>query len=389
MVERHWSVKEKNDPFVVPTFETISFSLPTMQSWESLLKGEQDGWVYLTDGNPTLAALEKLLSKIQGTESCWVTSTGKSAIAATLLALLNAGDHLILLREGYKSTRLFAEGVLKRFGVSITILGVDDLTNLTDHIQPGKTRMLVLEAPTNPMTRVPDLIRCAAIAREHNVMTVLDNSLAGFHQHGDIGVDVIVHSLSKFASGVGDVMGGAVMGSRELVSRIKNANVWNADALSAHAALEIWKGMQTYALRIERQSNNALALAQYLEQHPKVGRVMYPGLASHPDYAIAKKQMKDFGSVLTFDLKDGAQAMRETLDALQTFRIAFGTGFTQSIANPAWLFYARSFPEAQTGNSAINDNTIRLSVGIEPIEELIADLDKALAGIKLREKVLC
>jgi cystathionine beta-lyase/cystathionine gamma-synthase len=389
MVDRHWSVKEKNDPFVVPSFETISFSLPSMQSWESLLKGEQDGWVYLTDGNPTLAALEKLLAQIQGTESCWVTSTGKSAIAATLLALLNAGDHLILLREGYKSTRLFAEGTLKRFGVNVTIIGVDDLANLSDHIQPGKTRMLILESPTNPMTRVPDLRKCTEIAKENGVITVLDNSLSGFHQHGDIGVDVIVHSLSKFASGVGDVMGGAVLGSKEIVSRIKNANVWNADALAAHAALEIWKGMQTYALRIERQSSNALALAQFLEKHPKINRVMYPGLASHPDHKIAVKQMKDFGSVLTFDLKDGAQAMRETLDALNVFRIAFGTGFTQSIANPAWLFYARSFPEAQTGHSAINDNTIRLSVGIEPIEDLINDLQTALAGVKCLEKVPC
>jgi len=379
MVDRPWSVKEKNDPFVVPSFETISFSLPSMQSWEALLKGEQDGWVYLSDGNPTLAALEKLLAHIQGVDSCWVTSTGKSAIAATLLALLKAGDHIIILREGYKSTRLFVEGTLTRFGVSVTMLGVDDLRQLTNHIQPGVTRLIVLEAPTNPMTRVPDLVHCTTIAKEHGITTVLDNSLAGFHQHGDVPVDVIVHSLSKFASGVGDVMGGAVLGSRETVSRIKSTNVWNADALSAHAACEIWKGMQTYALRIERQSSNALAIARYLESHPRVSRVLYPGLPSHPDHEVAKRQMKDFGSVLAFDLEGGPQAMRETLDRLRVFRIAFGTGFTQSIANPAWLFYARSFPEKQRGLSAIHDTTIRLSVGIEPPEELIADLESALA----------
>jgi cystathionine beta-lyase/cystathionine gamma-synthase len=383
MVERSWSVKESNDPFVVPSFETISFSLPTMKSWEVLLKGEDNGWVYLTDGNPTLACLEQLLAKIQGTESCWVTSTGKSAIAATLLALLNQGDNIILLREGYKSTRLFAEGVLQRFGVSITLIGVDDLPQLTSFIQPGCTKLMVLEAPTNPMTRVPDLKRCAAIAREHQITTVLDNSLSGFHQHGDVNVDVIVHSLSKFASGVGDVMGGAVLGSAEMVRKIKNANVWNTDALSTHAAVEIWKGMQTYALRIERQSSNALAVAQFLEKHPAISRVIYPGLKSHPDHEVARRQMKDFGSVLAFDLKGGAQAMRETLDKLQVFRIAFGTGFTRSIANPAWLFYARSFPEAQTGPWDIYDTTIRLSIGIEPPEELIGDLEAALAECRV------
>lgn len=377
MVERTWSVKEKNDPFVLPSFETISFSLPSMGSWEELLKGEQDGWVYLSDGNPTLAALEGLLARIQGVDRCWVTSTGKSAIAATLLALLKQGDHLILLREGYKSTRLFAEGTLKRFGVEVSMIEVDDLKRLDEFIKPN-TRVLVLESPTNPMTRVPDLTYCAELARKHDVVSVLDNSLSGFHQHGEIPVDLIVHSLSKYASGVGDVMGGAVLGSFDMVGKVKNANVWNTDALSTHSAVELWKGMQTYELRISRQSSNALAVARFLESHPKVNRVLYPGLESHPDHAIAKKQMKDFGSVLAFDTAGGADAMRETLDRLKVFRLAFGTGFTQSIANPAWLFYARSFPEVQTGRSSINDSTIRLSIGIESPDELIADLKQAL-----------
>ncbi|MGD9679689.1 MAG: PLP-dependent aspartate aminotransferase family protein [Candidatus Obscuribacterales bacterium] len=379
MVERAWSVKETNDPFIVPSFETISFSLPTMSCWEDVLKGEQDGWIYLSDGNPTLSALEKLLAGIQKTERGWVTSTGKSAIAACLLALLNAGDHVIILKEGYKSTRLFVEGVLTRFGVTVSMLSIDQLHRLADTIQPGKTKVLVLESPTNPMTRVPDLAACAAVAREHGVLTVLDNSLAGFHQHGDLPVDLWVHSLSKFASGVGDVMGGAVLGSNEMVARVKSANVWNSDVLSAHAATEIWKGMQTYQLRIDRQSSNAFAIAAYLEEHTGVERVLYPGLESHPDHEVAKRQMKDFGSVLAFDVKGGAESMRRVLDRMKVFRIAFGTGFTQSIANPAWLFYARSFPEAQEGNSAINANTIRLSVGIEPPEQLIGDLEQALA----------
>lgn len=379
MVEKCWAVKTKNDPMVIPSYETISFTLPTMESWEDLLSGKEPGWVYLSDGNPTLAALETLLAKLQGTEACWVTSTGKSAIAATLLALLQKDDHLILLKEGYKSTRLFSEGILQKFGVEITMVGIDELDNLTSLIKPGKTRVIMLESPTNPMTRVIDLKKCVAIAKEHNIHTVLDNSCAGFHQHGDVPVDVIVHSLSKFASGVGDVMGGAVMGSKELVKQIKNANVWNSDVLASDSALQIWKSMQTYELRTTRQSQNALAIASFLEAHPKVERVLYPGLASHPDHGIARTQMKDFGCVIAFDVAGGEKAMRKVLNNLNCFNIAFGTGFTQSIANPAWLFYARSFPEAQEGKSAINHNTIRLSVGIEPEAELLADLEQALA----------
>lgn len=385
MVNRDWSVKDDNDPFVVPSFETISFSLPTVSSWEQFIRGERDGWCYLSDSNPSLSALEKLLAQTQSVESCWVTSTGKSAIAATLQALLNAGEHLILLKEGYKSTRLFAEGMLKRFGVDLTLISVDDLPNLENFIQPGKTKVLVLESPTNPITRVPDLYAASAVARQHGVTTILDNSLAGFHHHGSVPVDVIVHSLSKFASGVGDVMGGAVLGSKQMVSLVKNRNTWNSDALSAHAAVELWKGMQTYKLRIERQSSNALAIAEFLENQESVSRVMYPGLSSHPDHQVAARQMTDFGSVLAFDIAAGPEAMRAVLDNLKVFRIAFGTGFTQSVANPAWLFYARSFTEAQTGYSAIKDNTIRLSVGIESPDDLIADLKQALHCIERQE----
>ena len=379
MVEKCWAVKTKNDPMVIPSYETISFTLPTMESWEDLLSGKEPGWVYLSDGNPTLAALETLLAKLQGTETCWVTSTGKSAIAATLLALLQKDDHLILLKEGYKSTRLFSEGILQKFGVDITMVGIDELDSLASLIKPGKTRVIMLESPTNPMTRDINMKKCVAIAKEHNIHTILDNSCAGFHQHGDVPVDVIVHSLSKFASGVGDVMGGAVMGSKELVKQIKNANVWNSDVLASDSALQIWKSMQTYELRTTRQSQNALAIARFLEAHPQVERVLYPGLASHPDHGIAKTQMKDFGCVIAFDVAGGEKAMRKVLNSLNCFNIAFGTGFTQSIANPAWLFYARSFPEAQEGKSAINHNTIRLSVGIEPEAELLADLEQALA----------
>lgn len=376
--ERVWEVKPGNDPFVVPSFETISFSLPTVKAWEDFIAGVEDGWCYISDTNPSLTALETLLAKTQGQEACWVTSTGKSAIAATLMALLQTGDHLILFKEGYKSTRLFVEGLLKKFGVEVTLVGADDVKNLTQFIRPGKTKAIVLESPTNPMTRVIDLNYCAAVAREHNVLSVLDNSLAGFHQHGDIQVDVFVHSLSKYASGVGDVMGGAVLGTTERVKAIKNANVWNTDVLASHSAVEIWKGMQTYRLRVDKQAENAMAIAKFLEAHPKVSRVLYPGLASHPDHATAKKQMVDFGSVLIFDVKGSASDMNQVLDSMEVFKIAFGTGFTQSIANPAWLFYARSFPEPQTGNSAIKDTTIRLSVGIEPAQELIDDLEQAL-----------
>jgi cystathionine beta-lyase/cystathionine gamma-synthase len=369
----------QSTPLVYPNYETVSYHLPRYEDWERALLDGIPAWMYLTDGNPTVHELETAIAKLQGRDAAWVTSAGKSAIAATLLALLNSGDHFLLLREGYKSTRHFAEKVLARMGITHTLLEIDDTRNIRPFIQPGKTKLILIESPTNPMTRVVDIKKTSSGAHEEGLLVLLDNSLAGFHQHGSQDVGIYLHSLSKFTSGSGDVMGGGVIGSDELIRKIKNAHVWNAETMATQVALTHLKGLQTYALRYDRQASSAFELAKRLEAHPGVSRILYPGLPSHPDHEIARSQMSDFGTIISFDISGGKEKLPVFINALKRFKIAFGAGFTQSLVNPAWLFYARSFPEVQEGPSAILKTTVRLSIGIEPCEELWADLEEALS----------
>jgi cystathionine beta-lyase/cystathionine gamma-synthase len=372
-----------NSSFLASISETVSFSLPSVEEWENTLLGGRAAWCYHSDANPTVKSLESLLAKIQRREDCYVTSTGKSAIAAALVSILNQEDSVIILREGYKSTQLFCRGTLSRFGIRTILISVDEIDSLELILKKYKPRLLILESPTNPMTRIVDLRVCVELARRYSTLTMLDISQAGIHQYQDVPADIVALSLSKYTSGVGDVMGGAVLGAKALVNQIRNSNCWNCDALAASSASLLLRGMHTYSLRIERQNQNAEKIANFLEGHPKVRRVLYPGLRSHPDYQIAKKQMSDFGSVIAFDLEGQTKpegtstAVRQFLNALRIFKLAFGTGFTQSIAAPAWLFYARSFPEQQLGASTIGDTTIRLSIGIENASDLIEDLKQA------------
>lgn len=376
--QRQVMLQEDNPSISTPIYQSVSFGLPSVEQWEARTSGARAGFTYSSSGNPTVHALEMHLAELQGRPRAMVVTTGKLAVATALWSILSAGDHVIVLREAYKSTRFFVEQVLSRFGVTHSVVPVDDLAEADACVIPGKTKVLLLESPTNPITRVPDFDGFLALAKEYDLVSILDNSCAGFHNHGNYPFDLFIHSLSKFGTGAGDVMGGAIIGSTEAISKIRQDNIWSADCLDATIAHTLLKGMNTYELRLRRQCENAQRIATFLESHPRVTRVMYPGLASHPDHEIAKRQMSDFGSILAFDVEGDATAMQQTVDACRRFALTVGTGYCQSIINPAWLFYARHFTEEQTGLSAIRETTIRLSLGVEPVEVLLEDLDQAL-----------
>lgn len=385
-------LRPDNLPFLEPIYQTVSFSLPTVEAWAEFLAGKRDAWAYASDRNPTVAELESRLAALQGQDAAIVTSTGKSAIAAALLATLRAGDHVILLREGYKSTRIFAEGILTNFGVTTTLLGVDELPQLDVLLKARPAKIIVLESPTNPMTRVVDVAAVAQVARRHGCEVFLDNSLAGFHNHHGLPVDLYLHSLSKYGTGVGDVMGGAIIGPAKRIADIRHKLCYSCDTIAPSVAHVMLNGLHTYELRLERQCSTALAVAEFLENHPCVSRVLYPGLKSHPDYAIASRQLRDFSPVIAFDVVGDEATMKRMLNELRHFALAFGTAYSKSIAAPTWLFYARSFPEPQIGASAILPTTVRLSIGLEAADVLIQDLDQALRstaadGAEAREQL--
>lgn len=370
-----------NVPFAAPIHQSVSYGLSSIEDWRAILSGDKQAFLYASDGNPTVHELELLLAELQGRESALVCSTGKSAIARTLFGLLKNGDHLIYLEEAYRSTQFFVSEFLSSFGISATAVSSENVDAMYEAIQPGRTKVLLLETPTNPLTRICDLEAIVELAQETGIVTVLDNSLGGFVNHGNYPIDIFVHSLSKYASGVSDVMGGAVIGSRNLISQIRNKTLWQADVMDANVAAALLRGMQTYELRFDRQCKNAKSIAEFLESHEKASKVLYPGLESHPDFALAKNQMSYFGSILCFNLNGSEQDMFRWIDGLKLFTPAFGAGFVRSLVSPAQLFYTRGFDFKPTGSCVVSPTTIRLSIGIEDVQELISDLQSAFASL--------
>jgi cystathionine beta-lyase/cystathionine gamma-synthase len=261
------------------------------------------------------------------------------------------------------------------------MLSIEDDAGIERVLAERPTRLVWFESPTNPITRIADIGRITRAAHAAGALTVMDNTFAGFHNHGQYGVDVFVHSLTKYASGHGDVMGGAIIARDELIRGIRRDAVVLGALLDPHAAFLVMRGMKTYYLRYDAQAASAARIAAFLADHPAVVRVHYPGLASHPRHALAREQMHDFGSIVSFDLEGGLEAARVFADALEFFAIAPSLGSVESLVMPSQLLRARGLSAEQVAISGIGDGTVRLSIGIEDTDDLIADLDAALSRV--------
>jgi cystathionine gamma-synthase len=269
--------------------------------------------------------------------------------------------------------------LLKRYGVAGTMLSITDLDALERVLASTATRVVVFESPTNPVLKVADLERITALARRHGALTMLDNTLAGFHNHGQHDVDLYSHSLTKYASGHGDVMGGAVIGEVKLIDTLRDdANILGA-TLDPHAAFLVLRGMKTYFLRWEAQCRTAQRVAEFLARHPGVERVRYPGLPDDPGHALARRQMRDFGTLVTFDIAGGEAAGTRFAEALNLFAIAASLGSTESLVMPPALQQPRGLTAEQRRWSDVGPGTVRLSLGLEDADDLLADLSAALA----------
>ena len=369
-----------NHPLVAPIYQSVKFEFDTVEETERYLRGERPGFYYSRGSNPTTRQLELLLAELQGREDCLVTSTGLAAISQTLLALTSHGDHVIGFIESYNPTRYLIRRVLARFGVTHTLLSIEDLAGVERTLAARPTRLVIFESPTNPVTKIADIAVLTGLARAAGALSVLDNTFAGFHQHGAYEVDVYLHSLTKYASGTGDVMGGAVIARGELIRAMRTDFGALGGTLDPHAAWLILRGLKTYFVRYGAQCASALRIAQFLAEQPAVTRVHYPGLPSHPQHALAAKQMKDFGSIVSFDLTGGAAAARRFANALELFARTASLGSTESLVVTAQMMGGRELNTGLQRLSGITDGTIRLSIGLEDIEDLIDDLTRALAA---------
>jgi cystathionine beta-lyase/cystathionine gamma-synthase len=371
-------VPEDNRPLIAPIYQSVKFSFDDSVETERFYRGERPGFFYARSSNPTLRQLELLLAELQGREDCLLTGSGVATIAATLLCLCRQGDHVLAYIESYGPTRHLLQGLLGRYGVSHTLLSIEDAAGTLDVLRSTPTRLVIFESPTNPVTKIADIERLTAAARGHGALTVMDNTFAGFHNHGNYPVDVFLHSLTKFAGGHGDVMGGAIIANKVLIDAMRKDFVSIGPTMDPHAAFLIQRGMRTYFLRYERQCANALDIARFLAAHPRVKRVFYPGLETHPQHALARRQMRDFGAVVSFELDGSYEAGDRFADALQYFAIAASLGSVESLVMPARLLGGRELTREQRATAWLTPGTVRLSIGIEAAADLIADLAAAL-----------
>ncbi|HXW09872.1 MAG TPA: aminotransferase class I/II-fold pyridoxal phosphate-dependent enzyme [Steroidobacteraceae bacterium] len=367
-----------NRPLVAPIYQSVKFTFDDVGETLEHFQRRRGGFFYSRVSNPTLRQLEGVLARLQGRDGCLLTGSGIAAIAVPLIALCRAGDHVVYFAEQYQPTQKLVGRLLKRYGVAGTMLSITDLEALERVLASTPTRVVVFESPTNPVLKVADLERITELARRHGALTLLDNTLAGFHNHGQHAVDLYSHSLTKYASGHGDVMGGAIIGEPKLIDSLRDdANMLGA-TLDPHAAFLVLRGMKTYFLRWEAQCRTAQRVAEFLARHPGVERVRYPGLSDDPGHALARRQMRDFGTLVTFDIAGGEAAGTRFAEALNLFAIAASLGSTESLVMPPALQQPRGLTAEQRRWSDIGPGTVRLSLGLEDADDLLADLSAAL-----------
>jgi cystathionine gamma-synthase len=331
-------------------------------------------------GNPTQKVVEGKVAALEGAEGAALFSSGMAAITTTLLTLLAAGDHAIVVRDAYRRTREFAADFLPRFGVETTLVSVGNGEELANAIRPN-TKVIFGETPTNPYLRVMDLAGLAALAKPRGIVTVVDSTFATPINIRPLalGIDIVMHSATKYMGGHNDLLAGVVAGDHRWVTAVEHTRGLLGCVGGPQDAYLLSRGLKTLALRVRQQNENAMRVAQFLEGHPKVSRVFYPGLPSHPDYDTAQRQMTGFGGVVSFDIAGDKEQTSRFVDRLELPYIGPTLGGVESIVQQQALFV--SLDPAERRASGVSDSLVRYALGIEDATDLIADLDQALRAV--------
>ncbi len=361
---------------------TSSFVFNSAAQAARRFSGEEEGNVYARFSNPTVSVFEERLAALEGAEDCVATASGMAAIMATVLAHLKQGDHIVASNSLFGATVNLLSTILTRTGITTTFVSHTDPAAWAAAIRP-ETRLFFLETPSNPLTEIADIAALSAIAHAHDILVAVDNCFCSpiLQRPLDLGADLVIHSATKFLDGQGRVLGGAVCGPRKLTEEVFKYLRTAGPTLSAFNAWVLLKGLETLKLRVEAQSAAALRLAVWLEAHPKVGRVFYPGLPSHPQHVLAKAQQKSGGAILAFEVKGGREQAWQVVDNCRLLSITANLGDTKTtITHPASTTHGRITPEARTA-AGINEGLLRIAVGLEAVEDLQADLERGLALI--------
>jgi cystathionine gamma-synthase len=363
----------------VPVVHSVAFGYPDVDAWQAVALGQAPGHIYGRNTNPTVAVFEEKVRVLEGAEAATSFATGMAAISNTLLTLLRPGDRVVSVCDTYGGTSKIFSEFLPHWQVEVTLCTTEDHEQIEHEVKSG-ARVLYLETPTNPTLKVLDLARLARAGHDAGAIVVSDNTFATPINCNplSLGVDLVVHSATKFLGGHADALGGIVCGAKALVDRVYHYREINGASLDPMAAYLLLRGMKTLALRVRQQNQSALAIAKFLEAHPEVEKVFYPGLPSNAGHAVAARQMRGFGGVLSFATRGGFARVKKVLGALKLAHRAANLGSVETIVGPPATTSHVECTEAERAALGIPEALIRYSVGIEETDDLIADLKQAL-----------
>ncbi len=364
----------------VPIYQTSTFAFRDAAHGAAVFAGTEPGYIYTRIGNPTIGAFEACVAELENAVGGVATSSGLGAVSTLYMTVLAQGAHLVSTAAVYGPSRGLIEKHFVRFGVTASFVDTSALDNLRAAIRPD-TRLVYIESPSNPAMQVTDIAGAAQIAHEHGCLLAVDNTFASpyLQQPLDLGADIVLHSVTKFINGHADLVGGILVAKdEELLDRLRNVMVTMGCNMDPHQAFLALRGLKTLGLRVERAEAGALAIARWLEAHPKVRSVRYIGLPSHPQHEVAKRQMRGFGSMLAFELTGGLEAGRQLMNHVKLATLAVSLGGVETlIEHPASMTHAGMSRDAREA-AGFTDGLVRYSVGIEDVDDLIADLNQAL-----------
>jgi methionine-gamma-lyase len=367
----------------MPIYQTSTFAFKSVDDGASCFAGESDGYIYTRIGNPTIAALERQIALLEKGFGGIATSSGMAAVSTIYMAFLKSGDHIVSTDAVYGPSRGIMESYFRKFGVESSYINTTNLDAIRKAIRPN-TRMLYIETPTNPTMEISDLEACCEIAHQHGLAVVVDNTFCSpcLQRPIEFGADVVFHSMTKFINGHADIVAGMIIAkTEELYKMIRAAMVGMGCNMDPHQAYMVLRGVKTLAIRMARAQENAITIADYLEKHPKVAWVKYPGLKSHPQHALAEKQMDGPGAMISFELKGGLGAGKILMDNVKLALLAVSLGGIETlIQHPASMTHSKMSRENRE-KAGITDGLVRFAVGIEDVQDIVNDLEQALAKI--------
>ena len=373
------SVRESAAPLTTPIYETTTFVFENAEQVKDYNEGRGSKFLYSRYTNPTVMEVEQKIAALEGAESALVLSSGQAATVTALLALTSSGDEIVCSSAIYGGTLHLIGDLLPKFGISSRFVSIDELRE-PEKVISSRTRLLWFESPINPTLRCVDVAKVAAACRSRKVVCVIDNTFASpiNQQPIALGVDLVMHSATKYLNGHSDVTAGVLAGPAGMIDQMLKVRKQIGTVLDPYAAYALGRGLKTLAVRVERQNANALVLARWLEKDSRVRTVYYPGLPSHPDHAIAARQMRGFGGMVCVDLGGGYERAARFFDRLQVFKRAASLGGVESLCSLPLLTSQWGHSPEELERAGVTDGMARLSVGLEDADDLIADLDQAL-----------